>query len=83
MKTLHIVGKDAFIWVIKTNHHTVSVVVHAENILVQRLILITDETGNTVTVIQCADERSVTRSRIGSDQTLARQDVEDGVNPKR
>ena len=35
METLYIVGEDALIRVIKSNHHPVSVVVHTENILVQ------------------------------------------------
>ena len=68
---------------IKSNTHSVSVVVYAENILVQRLVLITDETGYPVTVIQCTDERPITRTGIGSDQALARQDIENAINPKR
>ena len=79
MKTLYIIGKDALIWVIKTNHHTVSIVVHTENILIQRFVLVADETGYTVTIIQCAYEWSVTRTGIGSDQTFSRQDIKDSV----
>ena len=82
MKPLHIIGKDALIWVIKTNHHTISVVVHAENILVQRLILITDKTGHSITIIQCSNKWSVTRNSVGSNQTFTRQNSKDAINPE-
>lgn len=36
MKPFHVVGEDALIRMIETDHHSVAVVIHAKNIAVQR-----------------------------------------------
>ena len=47
---------------IKPYNHSVSIIIHAENILVKRFVYIINKTGYSVTVIQCANERSLTLS---------------------
>ena len=38
MESLYIIRENTFIWMVKTNDHTITIVVDAKNILVQRII---------------------------------------------
>ena len=60
METLHIIRKNAFIWVIEANNHAVAVIVHPEDVFVDRAIPIIDKACNAIVIIQRSDKWPIT-----------------------
>ena len=61
---------------IKSNHHPVSIVVHAENIAIDRTVFIAYKTGNAVVIIQRSDKWSLPLCRICRNKPFPRFDIE-------
>lgn len=51
VKAFDIIGENALIRVIKTNNHTISIIINSEHIFIQRFVRITYKTRNAIVVI--------------------------------
>ena len=51
MKPLYIVRENTLIRMIKTNDHTIAVVINSENVLILRNIIITYESCYAITIV--------------------------------
>ena len=83
VKAFDIIGENALIRVIKTNNHTISIIINSEHIFIQRFVRITYKTRNAIVVIQCPNKRSISGSSICRNQPFSRKNIKNVGNKKR